>query len=294
MSQHDDPSQPRIAGVIVTHDRLADLERCLAAMRSQTFPLAGLIVVNNASSDGTREWLDAQPDVIAIHQGDEGPAGGMYTGIKVAYESGYDAIWVLDDDALPDSTALERLVEAPANDGSNVVCSMIVSRDDPESLAFPVPRLSTYSSLFDYYRKVTDRVSDLRAESDERGYAWSMFMNGALLPRGVVADVGLPKREFYMGGEETEYHYRVRSRGYNTFVVLDSVCRHSKRDERDMSNWRRRSLVRNTVYILRHYRRWFFARTLRLFVVYAATGRREFLSPMWDGLRGDFSRRYDT
>ena len=293
MSQHHDSSQPRIAGVVVTHDRLAELERCLVAMRSQTFPLAAMMVVNNASSDGTREWLDGQPDVTPIHQGDEGPAGGWYAGIKHAYENGFDAIWTLDDDALPSTTALERLVGAPANDGSNVVGSMIVSHDDPEALAFPVPKLSTYSRLFDYYRELTDRVSDLRAESDERGYAWSMFMNCALFPRDVVADVGLPKREFYMGGEETEYHYRVRSRGYGTYVVLDSVCQHPKRDERDMASWRRRSLIRNTVYIHRQYRRWFVARTIRRFVVYAATGRREFLSPMWDGLRGDFSRRYD-
>jgi rhamnopyranosyl-N-acetylglucosaminyl-diphospho-decaprenol beta-1,3/1,4-galactofuranosyltransferase len=285
---------PRIAGVIVTHDRLADLERCLGAVRSQTFPLAGLIVVDNASSDGTREWLDAQSDLTAIHQGDEGPAGGMYTGIKHAYEGGFDAIWVLDDDALPSATALERLVEAPANDGSNVVGSVIVSHEDPEILAFPVPKLSTYSALFDYYREVTDRVSDLRAESDERGYAWSMFMNCALFPREVVADVGLPKRDFYMGGEETEYHYRVRSRGYGTYVVLDSICRHPKRDVRGMESWRRRSLVRNTVYIHRHYRRWFVARTFRLFVIYAATGHREFLGPMWDGVRNDFSRRYEA
>jgi GT2 family glycosyltransferase len=154
--------------------------------------------------------------------------------------------------------------------------------------------LSSYSAFFDYYRKVTDSLPEIRAESDERGYAWSMFMNGTLLPREVVADVGLPKREFYMGGEDTEYHYRVRSRGYGTYLVLDSVCEHPPRDVRGMAGWRKRSLVRNTVYIHRHYRRWFLARTARLFVVYTATGRWGFLGPMWDGLRGDFSRRYDT
>jgi rhamnopyranosyl-N-acetylglucosaminyl-diphospho-decaprenol beta-1,3/1,4-galactofuranosyltransferase len=263
-------------------------------MRAQTFPPAGIIVVNNASADGTREWLDSQPDVTPIHQGDVGPAGGWHAGIRHAFDSGNDAIWMLDDDAMPSLTALQTLVESPAYDGSTVVGGVIVSPHDDEILAFPVPRLSTYNSLFDYYRKVTDRMSDLRAESDERGYPWGMFMNCVLLPRRVVAEVGLPKREFYMGGEETEYHYRVRSRGFGTYIVLDALCRHPKRDESGMANWRRRSLVRNTVYIHRHYRRWFVLRTLRLAVIYAATGHRDFLSPMWDGIRGDFSRRYDV
>jgi GT2 family glycosyltransferase len=292
--ERDSLTTPRVAAVIVTHDRVADLRRCVDAVRSQTLPVDATIVVDNASSDGTCEWLDSQPDVTAIHQGDEGPAGGIHTGIGHAYESGFDAMWVLDDDALPETTALERLVNAPANDGSNVVGSLIVSPHDKEVLAFPIPKLSTYSTLLDYYRHVTDRVADLRAESDERGYPWSMLMNSSLLPRRVVADVGLPKREFYMGGEETEYHYRVRSHGFGTYLVLDSICRHPKRDVRDMPKWRRRSLVRNTVYIHRHYRRWFLARTLRLAVVYVATGRQDFLRPIWDGLRGDFSRRYNS
>lgn len=282
----------RVAAAITTHDRLDDLKRCIDAVRAQTFQVAGIVVVDNASTDGTREWLDGQPDLTAIHQGDEGPAGGIYTGIGQAYEQGFDAVWILDDDALPDRTALEKLVTARANDGKNVVGSLVVSLDDPDLLAFSVPRVSTYSAFFDYYRELTDRVADLRAESDERGYPWSTFTNSILLPREVVADVGLPKREFYMGGEEVEYHYRVRGRGYGTYIVLDSLCRHPKRDQRDMPSWRERSLVRNTVYIHRHYRRWFIIRTIRRFVLYAATGRRELLGPLWDGIRGDFSRRY--
>jgi rhamnopyranosyl-N-acetylglucosaminyl-diphospho-decaprenol beta-1,3/1,4-galactofuranosyltransferase len=285
-------AEPRIAAVIVTHDRLEDLKRCVDAVRAQTFPVAGIVVVNNASSDGTRAWLDEQQDLAAVHQGDEGSAGGMHAGIARAYEQGFDAMWMLDDDAVPEPTALERLVAAKANDGTNVVGSIVVSSDDPELLAFPVPKVSSYSSFFDYYRRLTDRVADLRAESDERGYPWSMFTNSILLPRQIVAKVGLPKREFYMGGEETEYHYRVRSHGYGTYLVLDSICRHPKRSFTDIPRWKERSLVRNTVYIHRRYRRWFVLRTARRFLLFAATGRHELVGALWDGVREDFSRRY--
>jgi rhamnopyranosyl-N-acetylglucosaminyl-diphospho-decaprenol beta-1,3/1,4-galactofuranosyltransferase len=290
MSAEPEQSRPSIATVIITHDRLGDLKRCVDAVRAQTFP-SEIIVVDNASSDGTREWLDAQSDVAAIHQGDEGPAGGAYTGIKHSYEKQFDACWLLDDDALPEANALERLVASPAFDGTNMLGSVVVRSDDPDTLAYPVPRMSSYSALFDYYRDLIERVPDLQAESDDRGYPWSM-MNAHLIPSEIIAAVGLPKREFYMGGEETEYHYRIRSHGFGTYLVLDSICRHPKAHESAMATWRQRSLVRNTVYIHRRYRRWFVVRTIRRVVVYAATGRWELVSAIWDGLRNDFSRRY--
>ena len=283
---------PRVAAIIVTHDRIEKLRLCVDAVRAQTFPVAGIIVVDNASTDGTAEWTDSQPDVQAIHQGDEGSAGGLYTGITEAMEQAFDAMWMLDDDALPEATALERLVYARANDGSNVVGSVVVSYEDPEVLSFQVPKLSSYSGLFDYYRELTDRVEDLRAESDERGYPWSMFSNSILLPRHVVETVGLPKREFYMGGEEIEYHYRVRSHGFGTFVVLDSVCRHPIRPPHAAPTWMQKSLARNTVYIHRRYRRWFALRTMRRALWFIVTGRVGFVRALWDGFREDFSTRY--
>ena len=291
MTPQLDSSRPKVASVIVTHNRVNELARCVDAIRAQTFPVAQTIVVDNASSDGTREWLLEQGDVAAIHQGDEGPAGGLYTGIARAYEQGFDLVWVMDDDAVPDATALEKLVTAKANDGTNVVGSLVVSHDDPELLAFPVPKLSSYNPFLDHYRELTDRVADLRAESDERGYPWSMFANSILLPRQLIANVGMPRREFYMGAEETEYHYRFRSFGYGTYLVLDSICRHPKKRVANPS-WREQSVVRNTVYIHRRYRRWFIIRTLRRFFFSVATGRWELIRPLWDGIRGDFSRRY--
>jgi rhamnopyranosyl-N-acetylglucosaminyl-diphospho-decaprenol beta-1,3/1,4-galactofuranosyltransferase len=287
-----DLGRPRVAAIIITRDRIADLKRCVDAVAAQTFPIAATVVVDNASSDGTRDWLDEQENVTAIHQGDEGAAGAMYTGIGYAFEQGFDAMWLLDDDALPEPNALERLVAAPANDGSNVVGSVVVSVADPEVLSFPVPKVSTYSSFFDYHRELTDRVADLRDGSDELGYAWAMFTNSILLPRDVVANIGLPKREFYMGGEEVEYLYRVRSHGYGTYLVLDSICRHPRRDSRGIPRWRELSTARNMVYVHRRYRRWFLLRTMRRFLVYAVTGRWALLRALWDGVRGDFSRRY--
>ena len=47
----------RIVAVVVTHNRCQLLNRCLLHLKKQIIPLDEIIVVNNASSDGTLEML---------------------------------------------------------------------------------------------------------------------------------------------------------------------------------------------------------------------------------------------
>src|ERR1700687_3616443 len=56
-----------VAVVILTFNRLKLLQRCIKHVREQTRRVDGVIVVNNGSTDGTKEWLDEQADIIAIH-----------------------------------------------------------------------------------------------------------------------------------------------------------------------------------------------------------------------------------
>ncbi len=73
------PTKPAnsVAAVILTHNRLSLLKRCVAAVRAQTRPLDAIIVVDNASTDGTREWLAQESDlkVITAQANLGGPAG---------------------------------------------------------------------------------------------------------------------------------------------------------------------------------------------------------------------------
>ena len=102
----------QITALVVTHNRLSLLQECITGIRLQTIPPISVIVVNNSSTDGTGDWLDSQQDIITVHQPNNGGAWGFYTGIKEAYEMGADWFWVMDDDTIPQPTALEELVKA--------------------------------------------------------------------------------------------------------------------------------------------------------------------------------------
>jgi GT2 family glycosyltransferase len=94
--------EKKIAVVLVTYNRLYLLKECLTSLRKQTYKPDKIIIINNDSTDGTTDWLDEQTDLEVIHQANLGGAGGFYTGIKLAYEQGFDFIWVMDDDVEPE------------------------------------------------------------------------------------------------------------------------------------------------------------------------------------------------
>lgn len=108
---------PRIIAIVVTHNRLDQLTRTLAAVLSQQGgAFERIIVVDNCSSDGTAPWLEAmahQHDRLVVETlpVNAGGAGGFAHGMRVARDR-FDPDWVvvMDDDARPQADALARFV----------------------------------------------------------------------------------------------------------------------------------------------------------------------------------------
>lgn len=100
-----------IAALIVTHNRIGLLKEAVQAVRAQSVQAGKIIVLNNGSTDGTREWLDAQTDLHVIHQANLGCSDGFATGFREACRMNADWIWAMDDDTIPAPDALAVLLQ---------------------------------------------------------------------------------------------------------------------------------------------------------------------------------------
>jgi GT2 family glycosyltransferase len=102
-----------IAAVVVSFNRLGFLKECLSALKAQTRLPDEIIVVENGSTDGSLEYVQAEhPDVVLFETGENlGGAGGFAWGVEIAIARGHEAAWLMDDDARPESDALEPLVQ---------------------------------------------------------------------------------------------------------------------------------------------------------------------------------------
>jgi len=105
---------PRVAAVVVTYNRRDLLLESLAAVLAQTRAPDKVIVVDNASEDGTAAAVrDRFPSVhLAELRRNSGGAGGFAGGMALALADGADLIWLMDDDTVPEPGALSALLRA--------------------------------------------------------------------------------------------------------------------------------------------------------------------------------------
>lgn len=106
-----------VCAVIVTYNRLDKLKKTLASYSAQILPPKYLVVVNNASTDGTADFLNGWQNVeesfkkIVITSDENlGGSGGFYLGQEKAITLDADWILLADDDAYPEPDYLEGLL----------------------------------------------------------------------------------------------------------------------------------------------------------------------------------------
>ena len=237
---------PRVVATVLTHNRRELLSRCLDAVRAQTRPADRVIVVDNASSDGTREMLASdfpEVEVVALPQ-NLGGAGGYYEAIAAAKRTDAGWYWLMDDDSIATPAALEELLAAldriEGGDDPALLCSRVEWTDgNPHPMNRPSPRRRDQR---DVVSAVSRRLLPVRAAT---------FVS-VLLARDAVEHAGMPARHYFFQADDIEYTARVLrdARGY---YVPDSVVVHATPAQHTAVDDDRRFFyhARNTVLMLR-------------------------------------------
>ena len=104
------PHPPRVVAVVVTYNRRELLLEALAAVQAQSRAPDAVIVVDNASTDGTAAAVRARFPAarLAGLASNTGGAGGFAYGMALALADAADLIWVMDDDTVPEPDRSEE------------------------------------------------------------------------------------------------------------------------------------------------------------------------------------------
>lgn len=210
----------RVATLIVTYNRLEELKKCLEAVRNQTYTDLDIIVVNNGSTDGTKEFLSCQTDIISINQNNLGGAGGFYTGMKYAYEKHYAWLWMMDDDGIPHPDELNELLnsynEIASKEKKDVILNALVAdKMNKEQTAFLWGRGSKRSTIINELQK-EPFIKDIHP------------FNGTLIKWEIIHKIGFIKKEMFIWGDEEEYIARAQFNGINSYTVTKAIHYHPK------------------------------------------------------------------
>lgn len=223
----------RVVAVVVTWNRRTLLEESLAALASQTHPLAGVVVVDNASTDGTPELLDdeyAALDVVHLRE-NTGGAGGFAVGIERALSHDPDLVWLLDDDTVPTPTAAEGLVRAwttyRASTGSTTRGASSTTDHRPAVLASRVVWTDGRDHPMNTPRR---KPGASRHESDAAAEVGCVPIRSAsfvsiMCDARAVRERGLPVADYFLWNDDFEYSTRLL-RGNVGLYCPDSVVVH--------------------------------------------------------------------
>ena len=209
-----------IAAVVVTYNRKELLRENLEALLQQSFSQFDIMIIDNASTDGTYDYIadlaKNNEKVEYFNTGENlGGAGGFSLGIKKACEKGYERVWIMDDDTIPEMSALDELVKADRllNGDFGFLASTVLWTDNN-----------------------WNKMNLLRTDP------WHAFEKNDLVEKGIVPinrasfvsllinseavfDLGLPIKEFFIWSDDQEYTDRL-SKGYSCYYVSHSKVIH--------------------------------------------------------------------
>jgi GT2 family glycosyltransferase len=215
-------SDESVAVVVVTFNRADLLVRMLDGLVAQDRRPDAVIVVDNASTDHTRDALEAHTGLPLqrLHLTENtGGAGGFRVGVEAAFEQGYDRIWLVDDDVVPAPDCLAVLM------AEDEACLMSVREDlsgrlvEKAAIDFDLTRPWAVRPK----RASVETTYGERSAMPPRGELDAVAFEGFLVRREVVAAIGLPDDSFFIFYDDVDYAFRARRAGFRIWAIRDAV-----------------------------------------------------------------------
>jgi GT2 family glycosyltransferase len=193
----------------------------MEALMRQSYALEKIIVVDNASSDGTAAMLAREfPQVTVLVMPENlGYGTAWKTGLSYAmFDHNFDWVWTFDGDSVPHPDALATLLDSmPLMEQSDGRLGMMAT------LAFNIKSGECYAPLLwrDGIRKPSP---DLLRQPI--WYADMTIAAGCLVSRNLVQQIGFPRADLFLDFTDFEYCLRARSNGFKIAIVSAAKIDH--------------------------------------------------------------------
>ncbi len=206
----------RVLAHIHTMNDAGLIEQAMAGLLGQTRPPDAILIVDNASTDGTFDRTF--PDGVTIVRNSEnlGTSGAIRIGFAHALQHKFDWTWVFDADSVPEPDALKNLLaffERLSPSEQERVCFLACRLVNAEGEVRHAPVVFAGSS-------VRHPPIEPDAEHTECDYfTWT----GSLFRMPAVARIGLPSEDYVLDVAEVEYGYRARQLGLTSYVIYGAT-----------------------------------------------------------------------
>jgi len=195
--------------IVVNWNGMAYLGECVESALRQSYPSKELVVVDNDSTDGSREWLRenmAGRLLLVEIPRNIGFAGGVNAGIRASLG---EYVALLNNDAVAESNWLSEMVAQSSDPGVGMVASKILFYDRRNVIDKAGHLL--YPDGLNRGRGAGDLD---RGQFDESGEIFFPDGCAALYRRCMLDAVGLFDEQFFAYGDDADLGLRARWQGW--------------------------------------------------------------------------------
>ncbi len=206
---------PLVSIIIVTWNEKEKVIRCLNSVREITYPSLEIIVVDNNSTDGTKEEIEKRFGEVVLVKNKVNlmAAGGRNTGIN--HVTG-NFLFFLDCDNVVDKNAVTELVKIISQDMKNgIVGPKMYYYKDPERIWFAGATINLTTSKTAYFG-----INKLDSGQYERIQETGHFPNAFMVRKEVIDQIGgFDVDNFKMHYEESDFCLRAKRAGFKLLFV---------------------------------------------------------------------------
>jgi len=215
---HEELFKPVLSIVIVTYNSLGYIEKCLDSIKTQTPIPYEVIVIDNNSSDGTRDFLKGLKNVkVMLNNENKGFSKATNQGIKLA--RGEYIVFLNPDTVVTWDWAWHMMLHF--NEGVGAVG--------------PVSKYAAGLQRYELYMKDKSlREIDINKLA-EKLYTWNtgksmetkLLTGFCMMTKKEILDkVGMLDEDLFLGSDDLEFSWRLREKGYRLVVATDTFIYH--------------------------------------------------------------------
>jgi GT2 family glycosyltransferase len=225
---------PSITVSIVTCNSQRYISRCLDALLVQNYPNFEIIVIDNASLDGTRMQLSEYSDRVRVVLNEKNTGFAAAQNQAIVATRG-DWVLALNPDVLLERDFLSRLIAVAEDDATvGTVCGKLL-RIGPGFQPMAERRIDSAGLYFTpnlrHFDRGSDEADDGRYESPE--YVFGASGAAALYRRKMIDDVSLEDGffdpDFFAYREDADVAWRAQLLGWRCLYTPDAVAHHVRR-----------------------------------------------------------------
>lgn len=218
----------RVAVVVLNWNGASLLSDCLRSLLAQDYPNFYVIVIDNHSTDHSREVLEGVAKTagdrlrVIYNDKNSGFAGGVNIGIKAAIKDGATAVALFNNDATAKPNWLSQLVAVLDADQTVGIATGLLLHADGKTI-------DSTGDFYSIWGLAFPRNRDEKTENaPESGYVFGASGGASLYRTQLFKQIGLFDEAFFAYYEDVDISFRSQLAGWKVFYTNSATAYHKR------------------------------------------------------------------